>query len=416
MATPIASTLRSGMVAVASSVATATEERVPDAVAPPPGHLRFPLIDGVRALAAVTILFYHAGTESHTTGVGALIAELSIGVPVFFLISGFLLYRPFVAADVLGAPPIGAGPFLWRRALRIVPLYWFALTVVALTTFESTARPGGFFSGEPGWIFYAFGQVYDAGAFGGGLQQAWTLCIEVTFYLVLPLYALMAAAIRRRGGGLAGDLIVLLAFAVASQVFRVWITNSADTAHLVRTLPAFFYLFAFGMALAVLSVYAQRPGTARAVARIGGLRPEVAWAAAIALYCLLAWVIRDTHKGRLIDITQGVIAALVLLPAVFDDGRRTAVRRFLGHPVVAWLGLVSYGLYLWHPQVLSALHHVSITDRIVSHGFIPSALLLLVCTAALSGVTYYAIERPVLKLKRWRPSARRSTRSPDPSR
>src|SRR6476469_122976 len=93
---------------------------VPDAVAPPPGHLRFPLIDGARAMAAVSILFFHAAPDAPpagATGVQALLAELAIGVPSFFLISGFLLYRPFVAADVLGAPAIGPGPFLWRRFL-----------------------------------------------------------------------------------------------------------------------------------------------------------------------------------------------------------------------------------------------------------------------------------------------------------
>jgi peptidoglycan/LPS O-acetylase OafA/YrhL len=112
-------------------------------------------------------------------------------------------------------------------------------------------------------------------------------------------------------------------------------------------------------------------------------------------------VIRPTGVDPLIDVTDGVIATLVLLPAIFDDGHRTPVRRLLGYRLVAWIGLVSYGIYLWHPQVLSAIHHTAIGDRIVDQGFLPTALLLMVCTAALSGVTYYAIERPVLRLK-WR--------------
>jgi peptidoglycan/LPS O-acetylase OafA/YrhL len=387
--------------------------RVPDAVAPPPGHLRFPLIDGLRAMAAVSILLFHAGGNApaySTTGTSALIGTLTIGVPIFFLISGFLLYRPFVAADVLGAPAIRTGPFLWRRALRIIPLYWVATTVVGLATFDSTHRVGGYFNGEPAWLYYAFGQVYARHGYGGGLQQGWTLCIEVTFYLALPFYALLALAFRRRVSGLAAELGLLVALGVASQVFRVWIGRSQDTAHLVRTLPAFFYLFAFGMGLAVVSVYAQlRPAT-RATRRVMALRPELLWAAAAVLYCLQAWVFRDIGNHRLMDITDGVIATFLLLPAVFDDGRRTPVRRFLGHPIVAWIGLVSYGMYLWHPQVLSAIDHTSMGSRIIDVGFVPRAALLLACTSVVAGVTYYTVERPVLRLKTWSPRRRGRSR------
>ena len=156
---------------------------------------------------------------------------------------------------MLGAPAIRAGPFR-RRAVRIIPLYWVALTVVGLATFSSTQRAGGYFSGEPAWIFYAFGQVYDQAAYGGGLQQAWTLAIELTL-LFLPLYALAAAKLRRRFDGMKGELALLVAMAALSQVFRVWIGGSPDTSHLVRSLPAWFYLFAFGMALAILSVHTQ---------------------------------------------------------------------------------------------------------------------------------------------------------------
>jgi peptidoglycan/LPS O-acetylase OafA/YrhL len=351
-------------------------------------------------------VLYHTGSDTHASGnsgFGALIAELRVGVPIFFLISGFLLYRPFAAADVLGAPAIRSGAFLWRRFLRIVPLYWVVLTIVGLTTFSSTNRAGGFFSGEPWWVFYGFGQVYVPGAYGGGLQQAWTLCIELTFYLLVPVYAAFATKLRRRGAGMGTELGVLLLLAVASQVFRRIIASSDSTAYLGRTLPSCFYLFAFGMALAILSVYSElRPASAM-TRRLMSLPPSLAWSTAGIVYCAQAWLLRRSNIDPLIDVADGVIALFLLLPAVFDDGRRVAVRRFLAYPLVAWIGLVSYGMYLWHPHVLSALHHTAVGERVADHGFVPLAILLLACTAAISGVTYYVVERPVLRLKRRSP-------------
>jgi peptidoglycan/LPS O-acetylase OafA/YrhL len=371
------------------------EGHVPDAVAPPPGHLRLPLVDGVRAIAATTVLFLHVGGSTHAAreaGWGDLIGGLGIGVPIFFVISGFLLYRPFVAADVLGAPAIRAGAFLWRRALRIIPLYWVALTVIFLLTHNSTDRPGGFFSGEPWWIFYGFGQVYDGDATGGGLTQAWTLCIEVTFYLALPLYAFGVARIRRAASTLSAEFGVLALIAVASLAFREAVKGTTA----LYTLPSFFYLFVCGMLLAILSVEAERtPETSRRL--IGVTR--YAWPVALVLFCIQNWVIRDLDVSLATDVTDAVIATLVMTPAVFGDAA-TRVRRFLGHPAVMWVGLVSYGLYLWHPQVVSAAYSAGIGDHFTGLGYFPFAILMFLCTAALAGCTYYAIERPVLKLKR----------------
>ena len=87
------------MTAVAQPVDPAS--RVEPAVAPPPGNPRFPLIDSLRALAALSVLVYHTGYASLASFVawyGPVVGHLDVGVPLFFAISGFLLYRPFFAA------------------------------------------------------------------------------------------------------------------------------------------------------------------------------------------------------------------------------------------------------------------------------------------------------------------------------
>src|SRR4051794_15995274 len=97
---------------------------------------RFPHVDSLRAIAALAVLGTHAalyaGAVHPGSHVGRYAQRLEVGVAVFFVISGFLLYRPYVAARVAGIDGPRVGPYAWRRFLRIVPAYWVALTISAL--------------------------------------------------------------------------------------------------------------------------------------------------------------------------------------------------------------------------------------------------------------------------------------------
>jgi len=99
-------------------------------VARPP---RFPAFDGLRAIAALTVVAVHtsfiAGLTPRNPAVGRYTGRLEIGVAVFFLISGFLLYRPFVVAHLSAAPKPRTGAFWLRRILRIVPAFWLVLFI-----------------------------------------------------------------------------------------------------------------------------------------------------------------------------------------------------------------------------------------------------------------------------------------------
>src|SRR5262245_48380037 len=108
---------------------------VPDALRPPPGNPRFPLVDGLRAVAATMVLVSHTSFLSGFNGrgeIGRVFARFDMGVALFFIISGFLLYRPFVSARLDGRAAPRVLRYARRRVLRIVPAYWLALTVLAI--------------------------------------------------------------------------------------------------------------------------------------------------------------------------------------------------------------------------------------------------------------------------------------------
>lgn len=105
-----------------------------------PGHL--PLFDALRAIAAGSVLMYHLALFGGTPDALAdYAAHLNVGVPIFFLISGFLLYRPFARAHLAAEPGVRVRAYAWRRVLRIVPAYWAFLTAAVIVGAE--AFPGG---------------------------------------------------------------------------------------------------------------------------------------------------------------------------------------------------------------------------------------------------------------------------------
>jgi peptidoglycan/LPS O-acetylase OafA/YrhL len=381
--------------------------------------LRFPLLDSVRAIAALSVLVFHAGFWSDITLTGSALApflsRLDVGVTIFFVLSGFLLYRPFVRARLEGTPPPRAAAYGWRRALRILPAYWLALTVIALVV----PKPDTF---EPGHavVYYGLLQIYGDQVFGG-ITQAWTLCVELSFYALLPLWAL---GLRRMRPSVRSELVAL---AVLAAVGTAWILvavltasdpDHANAERMLVWLPAYFDHFALGMALAVLSV----AGTPRALAWLGR-RPWVAWGVAGAAFAVVAVGIGLSPENRLdapIDPAQtvarhwlyAVVAVGVLLPAAFGSPGEGAVRRVLGHRRLLYLGVISYGIYLWHNAAMEKLVGTIGRDGTwVDFGLYLAAGL--VAAVVVASVSWRLLERPILQLKRLVPDRAMPVRDPE---
>lgn len=156
------------------------------------GRRTYPTFEGIRAMAAVAIVVFHAGTYTGLTwnartddhGVSGWIRHLDVGVTVFFVLSAFLLYRPFVAAHLRAGPRPEPRSYLLRRVARIFPAYWLALTVgMFVFGYSADLDLWGKFR------LYALIQVYWQDTVLAGLPQAWSLNTEITFYLFLPLWA-----------------------------------------------------------------------------------------------------------------------------------------------------------------------------------------------------------------------------------
>src|SRR5947209_1654368 len=203
----------------------------------PPVRARMGGLDGLRAVAAGLVFVCHAALywsvqnntwpQTQRSAVGQLGA---FGVAIFFVISGCVIFRPFV-----GGGSVGLTAYACRRVSRIVPAYWVALAVFALVLPDRV--PG--LRTPHAWAFAAFLQVYVPGLVAQGLRPAWTLCVEITFYAAVPVLAMV------RGRAAAVVLVGLAAGSVAVQALAL---NPVDS-----TILGYWDWFGVGMRLAWLS-------------------------------------------------------------------------------------------------------------------------------------------------------------------
>ena len=394
-----------GALAIESPTAT---RRAPDALAPPPGNPRFPLFDGLRAIAALSIVVTHcSGFTGFNTGnpLGPWTARMDLGVALFFVISGFLLYRPFLAARFEGRPSPGVLAYARRRLLRIVPAYWAALTILG-----ATVHLTGVF-GPQWWAYYGFLQIYSNDWILGGIGPAWSLCVEMSFYVALPLIAL-AMARAQRGRPRAQMVRIEVGFlgtiAAASLVMRTIVQARGGHSVIPNTLAGNLDWFAAGMALALASVVTRGREHETPVVRVIQDRAWVPWLGAAAVFALLGSPLLGLPRRfpgafsggqwlaeHVLYITVGLLLAL---PAVFGEPYRGRIRRLLGHPLLAWLGLVSYGIFLWHASLLVDVFHGA-SGLIPWTRFISSLLVTTAAAVGCAAASYYLLERPLLRFK-----------------
>lgn len=257
---------------------------------------------------------------------GAYARQLAAGVTVFFVLSGFLLYRPFVRGELRGTHQVAVRDYARRRLLRIVPAYWFALTILALWP----GLPGSPL-GSDWWRYYGFDQDASDRTLFGGLGTAWSLGTEVSFYLVVPVYALLIARLARSRGvrhRVRLDVGLLLALSVGSLLARAAFAPTEP--QLGYTLLGTFDWFAVGMAVALASAVIEHKGNVPAVVRALWRRPSLCRGASFAALTFAAWYWERT--GRYDPYTAGplhliwaAIAFFLLLPAAFPRQERTGL-------------------------------------------------------------------------------------------
>lgn len=316
-------------------------------------------LTGIRAVAALLVVLTHA---AYTTGkypqgyVGLVYSRMEIGVPIFFVLSGFLLFAPWVKPAASGGPAPSVRRYAWHRVRRIMPAY--AITVVAayLLYHFRTAGPNPGHTWEGLFRNLTLSQIYTDhylySYLHQGLTQMWSLAVEVAFYVALPLlaYLLLVLLCRRRwrpGLLLAG----LAGLAMVSPAWLILVHTTdflPDGARL--WLPVYLAWFVGGMVLAALQPLGVR---AYALACVP---------LAVVSYLIVSTPIAGEPTTSPAELREAlfktafyaVIATLVVAPlALREEGTRYGLYvRVMGSRPMIFLGEISYEIFLIHLIVM----------------------------------------------------------------
>jgi peptidoglycan/LPS O-acetylase OafA/YrhL len=294
-------------------------------------------LDAVRAIACAMVVSCHVSLYA---GHGELVG-LKNGVMLFFALSGYLLYRPFVTGSV------DLGKYGIARTARILPAYVVALVGLTLITGDRS------FSDQP-LTYLLFLQNYDPALWQGFIGVSWSLVLEILFYLTLPLIAWAGARRPTR-------LLTLAAASFVGGLLAIVAAEALDLSpdrRMVTTLyPFMVWAFAPGMLVALWTDRSE-------------LRSPMALAAGVVLL-----IVGTTAPWASIDLPSAIGAFLVLgwvVTAAPDLGRMNLL--------ASASAAISYSVYLWHGDLLATF----------------DAVPALALTVVVAGLIYWVVERPII--------------------
>jgi len=356
-------------------------------------HDRYlPALTGLRGVAAAWVLVFHLFQYSGSPDLGPLTSLAGcgyMGVDLFFVLSGFLLSMPFHRARIDGAPTPNLLRYAWRRCKRVLPAYYVQIVVIVFALIyvghtEMLTAPNlaahallvqNFFPRQP-----LLNGIY------------WTMPIEWDFYAVLPLILLLFARLR--------SIATWIALFAATIAFRyACIRANSDAAwgewiyygHIMQ-LPARFDEFFYGIVGAW--IYLRHPISVR-TARLLVIVGAIGIVCAMAVFRFVGDFIGDPKMPwTLLYFTwMGLSFGAIVLGAAVTP-------HLLDARPVAWLGLISYSLYLWHYPLLKTAQYFGWTATGNGVAFLQNLLLLTPGILIVSWLSQHFVERPFLVSRR----------------
>ncbi len=359
-----------------------------------------PDIDGLRAIAIVSVVFNHAGFSWFPGGY--------VGVDIFFVISGFLI-TSLLFNEVMATGRLHLGAFFARRVRRLMPA---GLVVVAATLFLGAVfmLPGASeqaslarsaiavaYFGSNFYFFRNSGGYFDTPSFGFPLLHTWSLAVEEQYYIVWPLLMILlfrlAGSSRDEGRGRKRLIWVLGGMLLISLALSIWTTPNYQK-FAFYLLPTRIWEFAIGgiLGLAGEAFYKRLHRLGEVLAVVG---------VSLIAYTIFAFDHQTPFPGWAAAIP---VLGATLLIAGMTASPKSLVRRLMATKPMVAIGLLSYSWYLWHWPLLSIyrIRHMGVQD-------ITANAVIVFVSLFLALLTFIWVERPIRVHRPWLFRSVRST-------
>lgn len=344
------------------------------------GHIQG--LNGLRCLSILIVIIGHFFLGEYS-GIS------SLGVYIFFVISGFLITR-LLLAEAKETGDVRIGAFYWRRLLRLFPvLIVYMIIVVLFAQMHSIPTP----LIEIASVFLYFVNYLKSYYELAGTQHVlpigvlWSLSVEEHFYLIAPLFI---AFVRASPGKVLAFAIVMIAAPLLIRIGYVihW-PEWSNTNRIYMASETRFDSIAYGVFLAAICELSPEGRIRRAISS-----PQ-ALVAGIALLVLSTIIRDDFFRDTLRYSMRGIGALLIVAPIVFSP-RLGLLQSIANSPPAEWIGKLSYSLYIWHGAAWFFLSNIGMTKTVLT------SFAELGVTFVLAVASYYLVEMPVLK---WRNKA-----------
>ena len=348
-------------------------------------------LDGLRGLAALSVFVYHVWSHQlgdtsrpDSDGLWSVIgSEMNLGLLLFFVLSGYLLYRGFVRHLREDRRP-DLRRYLKRRAARILPAYYVAIAGSIVLLWGSNIPglnlpPAGDLP-----LFALFAQNYSPDTHQTLDPPTWTLCVEVGFYVLLPL---LVVGLLRLHAGPGYQALMIGGLAAVGLLWDLGTYLGGADLIWQKMLPAWLPYFAAGMAVALW--YEYRPGQVRLGPGVTALGVLAGAALVVGNAAFKAQEINTPAAHFIGDYPSGIGFALLIAMALVGAGPATVWMRIRG---LAGLGIVSYGFYLWHLPLILFLRGVH-----PEGGFLATLALSAPLALLLAWLSWRLVEQPALR-------------------
>lgn len=327
-----------------------------------------PEIDGLRAIAVLPVMFFHAGFELFSGGF--------VGVDIFFVISGYLITS--ILLKDRGNENFSFANFYERRVRRIFPALFFVLfisTIFAwmwlppedLTHFSKSLRSVAVFASN--FHFYSSGGYFDSASDLSPLLHTWSLAVEEQFYFLFPFFVLLTWSFRRR------TVFILLCTCVLASLFLAEWASSYYSRAAFYLLPTRVWELLLGSAAAYYSFTYKRELNNQYLSSLGLI---------LIIYSVLSFT-ESTPFPSFYSLVPTLGTILIILFC----GPKTYVYQVLSNRVLVSVGLISYSAYLWHQPVFSFARHRILVEPSV---FLMPSLIVLV--GLLAFISWKFVEKP----------------------